>query len=57
MEDKRKSVQEEEGAPERPKSEERSDQPTEGPKSEDWYTQALEELDDFIESQGIYIRQ
>ncbi len=29
----------------------------EGPKSEDWYTEALEELDEFIESQGIYIRQ
>lgn len=29
----------------------------EGPKSEEWYTDALEELDDFIESQGIYIRQ
>lgn len=28
-----------------------------GPKSEEWYTEALEELDDFIESQGIYIRQ
>ena len=27
------------------------------PESEDWYTQALEELDEFIESQGIYIRQ
>lgn len=29
----------------------------EGPKSEEWYTEALEELDEFIESQGIYIRQ
>ena len=29
----------------------------EGPKSENWYTEALEELDEFIESQGIYIRQ
>ncbi len=28
-----------------------------GPESEEWYTQALEELDEFIESQGIYIRQ
>lgn len=28
-----------------------------GPKEEDWATLALEELDDFIESQGIYIRQ
>lgn len=28
-----------------------------GPKSEDWATEALEEMDDFIESQGIYIRQ
>ena len=27
------------------------------PESEEWYTQALEELDEFIESQGIYIRQ
>lgn len=27
------------------------------PETDDWYTQALEELDDFIESQGIYIRQ
>ncbi len=31
--------------------------PQEGPKSEEWYTEALEELDEFIESQGIYIRQ
>ena len=29
----------------------------EEPKSEEWYTEALEELDEFIESQGIYIRQ
>lgn len=28
-----------------------------GPQSEEWYTEALEELDEFIESQGIYIRQ
>ena len=28
-----------------------------GPQSEDWATEALEEMDDFIESQGIYIRQ
>lgn len=28
-----------------------------GPQSEEWATEALEELDDFIESQGIYIRQ
>lgn len=28
-----------------------------GPTSEDWATEALEEMDDFIESQGIYIRQ
>ena len=27
------------------------------PESEEWYTQALEELDEFIESPGIYIRQ
>ena len=27
------------------------------PESDDWYTQALEELEEFIESQGIYIRQ
>ncbi len=25
--------------------------------SDDWYTQALEDMEDFIESQGIYIRQ
>ena len=25
--------------------------------SENWATEALEEMDDFIESQGIYIRQ
>jgi hypothetical protein len=28
-----------------------------GPQSDDWATEALEEMDDFIESQGIYIRQ
>lgn len=28
-----------------------------GPQSEDWATEALEEMEDFIESQGIYIRQ
>ena len=28
-----------------------------GPQSEEWATEALEEMDDFIESQGIYIRQ
>ncbi len=28
-----------------------------GPERADWATEALEELDDFIESQGIYIRQ
>ena len=28
-----------------------------GPKSAEWATEALEEMDDFIESQGIYIRQ
>lgn len=28
-----------------------------GSKSEGWATEALEEMDDFIESQGIYIRQ
>jgi hypothetical protein len=28
-----------------------------GPLSENWATEALEEMDDFIESQGIYIRQ
>jgi hypothetical protein len=28
-----------------------------GPKDDEWYTRALEEMDDFIESQGIYIRQ
>jgi hypothetical protein len=27
------------------------------PKSPDWATEALEEMDEFIESQGIYIRQ
>lgn len=27
------------------------------PETDDWYTQALEELEEFIESQGIYIRQ
>ncbi len=27
------------------------------PENENWATEALEELDDFIESQGIYIRQ
>ena len=28
-----------------------------GPETEDWATLAQEELEDFIESQGIYIRQ
>ena len=28
-----------------------------GPQSDDWATEALQEMDDFIESQGIYIRQ
>lgn len=28
-----------------------------GPTSEEWATEALEEMDEFIESQGIYIRQ
>ena len=28
-----------------------------GPQSEEWATEALEEMDDFIESQVIYIRQ
>lgn len=27
------------------------------PESDDWYTQALEDMEDFIESQGIYLRQ
>lgn len=27
------------------------------PKSDEWATEALQEMDDFIESQGIYIRQ
>lgn len=28
-----------------------------GQKSDEWATEALQEMDDFIESQGIYIRQ
>ncbi|MGO5071795.1 hypothetical protein [Roseburia faecis] len=28
-----------------------------GPESDEWATEALQEMDDFIESQGIYIRQ
>lgn len=28
-----------------------------GPQSAEWATEALEEMDEFIESQGIYIRQ
>lgn len=28
-----------------------------GQKSDAWATEALQEMDDFIESQGIYIRQ
>lgn len=31
--------------------------PESGVSSREWATEALEELDDFIESQGIYIRQ
>ena len=33
------------------------EQPSQKPECDDWYTQALEELEDFIESQGIYLRQ
>lgn len=29
----------------------------EEPELEDWHIQALEELEEFIESQGIYLRQ
>lgn len=38
-------------------NETQEEQKKQGPQSEDWATEALEELDDFIESQGIYIRQ
>lgn len=34
-----------------------SENKSNAPISEDWYTQALEDMEDFIESQGIYIRQ
>ena len=27
------------------------------PETDDWYTLALEDMEDFMESQGIYIRQ
>ena len=27
------------------------------PETDDWYTLALEEMEEFIESQGIYLRQ
>ena len=27
------------------------------PESDDWYTLALEDMEEFIEEQGIYIRQ
>jgi len=27
------------------------------PETDDWYTLALEDMEEFIESQGIYIRQ
>ena len=27
------------------------------PETEDWYTLALEDMEEFIEEQGIYIRQ
>ena len=30
---------------------------TKASKSDEWATEALQEMDDFIESQGIYIRQ
>lgn len=33
------------------------DKKTQGSLSEEWATEALEEMDEFIESQGIYIRQ
>lgn len=39
------------------KEEKGLDQSKDGPKSSEWATEALEELDEFIESQGIYIRQ
>lgn len=33
------------------------DKKNQKPASEEWATEVLEELDDFIELQGIYIRQ
>lgn len=27
------------------------------PESDDWYTLALEDMEEFIESQGVYLRQ
>lgn len=38
-------------------SKENTPAPESGVSSREWATEALEELDDFIESQGIYIRQ
>jgi hypothetical protein len=38
-----------------PQTEEKKE--LQGPETADWATQALEDMDDFIESQGIYIRQ
>lgn len=34
-----------------------STQQSQKPESDDWYTQALEDMEDFIESQGVYLRQ
>ena len=39
------------------KNEATEDKKTQAPLSEEWATEALEEMDEFIESQGIYIRQ
>lgn len=47
MAEKEKEIQKEEVVKEKPGK----------PESDDWYTQALEDMEDFIESQGIYIRQ
>ncbi len=39
------------------KTEMKEEETKKGPQSPEWATEALEEMDEFIESQGIYIRQ
>ena len=40
-----------------PENTSKQTQQSQKPESDDWYTQALEDMEDFIESQGVYLRQ